>query len=151
MVKITMTLDHIWNILRSTWPVLGPFVGIWIGVYLSTRTQKRQWIRDNKRIEYRELLTAIADAGGKLVVHYGMEPFVADPSAQFAIGETARMSVDVIYNRLFIAKEIEELHIQPRWEDAISNLRKNRDLNWFGQSMDRIMEDIRKKALQEFS
>lgn len=137
--------------VRDAWAILGPLVGVLIGGYITTRTQRKQWIRDNKRTEYRELLTTIADAGGKFVVFYGTYPIVANPSEQFAIGETARTSVDVIYNRLFIAKEIEELEIQRRWENAISALRKNHDVNWFGKSLDGIMADIRGKALREFS
>lgn len=146
-----MNLDHVWEIVRSAWSVLGPFVGIFIGVHLTTRTQKRQWIRDHKRTEYRELLTTIADAGGTFIVCYGVDPVVLTPSQQFEMGETARTSVDVIYNRLFIAKAVEELGIQRRWEEAILLVRANHDINVFGKSLDSIMEDIRKKALEEFS
>jgi hypothetical protein len=137
--------------VRDAWAVLGPLVGVLIGGYITTRTQKKQWVRDNKRTEYRELLTTIADAGGKFVVFYGMVPVVATPSEQFSIGETARTSVDVIYNRLFVAKEIEELGIQRRWENAISELKKSHNVDAFGRSMDSMMEDIRRKALKEFS
>lgn len=80
-----------------------------------------------------------------------MIPVVATPSEHFSIGETARTSVDVIYNRLFVAKEIEELGIQRRWENAISDLKKNHNVDAFGRSMDSMTEDIRKKALKEFS
>jgi len=146
-----MTLDHLWNILRSVWPVLGPFAGIWIGVYLSTRTQKRQWIRDNKRLEYRELLTALADAMGKLVLYYRRKPFVSIPGAESDISETITATVGVIYNRLFIAKEVVELNLLHRWQETVTLLTDKHDPIFFGKSMDRIMEDIRKRALKEFS
>jgi hypothetical protein len=137
--------------IRGAWAVIGPLVGVIIGGYLSTRNQKRHWIPDNKRTEYRELLTTIADAGGKFVVFYGIAPVVASPEEQFAIGETARTSVDVIYNRLFIAKEIEELCVQKRWENAISALQKSHNVDAFGKSLDGIMEDIRRAALKALS
>jgi hypothetical protein len=146
-----MNLQIFLSYVRGAWAVVGPLVGVVIGGYITTQTQKRHWILDNKRAEYRELLTTIADAGGKFVVHYGVEPFVASAATQFAIGETARTSVDVIYNRLFIAREVQELGIQRRWEDAIALLQKNRNVNWFGKSLDSIMENIRKKALKELS
>jgi hypothetical protein len=146
-----MNLDHVWDIARSAWAVLGPFIGISIGAYLTTRTQKHQWIRDNRRTEYRELLTTIADVGSKFIALYGMNPVVMNPSEQFSIGEAARTSVGVIYNRLFIAVEIEELGIQRRWESSISALRKSHDIEAFAKSMDSIMEDIKRKAVKEFS
>jgi len=45
------------------------------------------------------------------------------------IGETARQSVDVIYNRLFIADEVKRLDVLKRWEDAIDKLRKSRNVD----------------------
>ena len=126
-------------------------MGIWIGVYLSTRTQKRQWIRDNKRLEYRELLTAIADAAGKLVLYYGRNPVVLSAAEQMDMWEIKRTTLGVIYNRLFVAKEIKELRIQERLQYAITALTNKRDAIWSGTSMDSIMEDIRTKALKEFS
>jgi hypothetical protein len=146
-----MNIGHVWSVIRNAWPVLGPLVGIWIGAYLTTRNQKRQWILDHKRAEYRELLTAIGDVGSKLVLYYGTNPFVANSDEQLAIWEATRTTVDVIYNRLFIAQQIEKLLIQSRWENAVSLVRKNRDVRLFGHIMDGIMNDIRNTAIKEFS
>jgi hypothetical protein len=151
MERVTMKLDHIWNIIRSAWPVLGPFVGICIGAYLTTRTQRKQWVRDNKRTEYRELLTAIGDAAGKMILYYGRNPVVLTSSEQLDMWETVRATLSVIYNRLFIANEVVGLGIQHRWENAVTALRDRHDVTCFVTSMDSIMEDIRKRALKEFS
>jgi len=113
----------------SVWAIVGPLVGILLGSWLTTRNQRRQWLLDNKRSEYRELLTTIADAGSKLLVFWGRNPVVASGEEQFMIGETARQSVDVIYNRLFIADEVKRLDVLKRWEDAIDKLRKSRNVD----------------------
>jgi len=65
------------------------------------------------------------------------------------IGETARQSVDVIYNRLFIADEVKKLNVLKRWEDTIDLLRRSRNIDTFGKSMDQIMDDIRCAALKD--
>jgi hypothetical protein len=139
------------QIYLNIWAVIGPPAGIVLGSWLATRNQRKHWLLDNKRAEYRELLTTIAEAGGKFVVFYGMEPIVATGEQQFMIGETARTSVDVIYNRLFIAHEVEKLHIQKRWETAISALQGTRDVNAFGKSLDGIMDDLRRAALNDLA
>jgi hypothetical protein len=139
------------QIFLNVWAVIGPPAGILLGSWLATRNQRGHWLRDNKRAEYRELLTTIAEAGGKFVVFYGMEPLVATAEEQFAIGETARTSVDVIYNRLFIADEVEKLNIQSRWEGAISALQKSNNVNAFGKSLDEITGDIRRTALRDLN
>jgi hypothetical protein len=134
----------------NIWAIVGPIVGILLGSWLTTRNQSRHWLLDNKRSEYRELLTTIADAGSKLLVFWGRNPVVASGEEQFMIGETARQSVDVIYNRLFISDEVKKLDVLKRWETAIDELRKSRNVDVFGKSMDQIMDDIRSAALADF-
>ena len=139
------------DLIRRAWPALGPLIGICIGAYLTTRTQKRQWVRDNKRVEYRELLTAIGDATSKLLVLAGREPVVLGPGEQSERFEVVRLTLGIIYNRLFIAKEIKELNIQHRWQEGVDALKIRHDVAFFATSMDGIMDDIRKRALEEFS
>jgi hypothetical protein len=52
----TTTVLHVWA-------VLGPFVGAWYGSTLARHSQKNHWINDNQKEEYRELLSALFDAG----------------------------------------------------------------------------------------
>ena len=133
----------------NVWAIAGPFVGILLGSWLTTRNQRRHWLLDNKRSEYRELLTTIADSGSKLLVFWGRNPVVASGEEQFTIGETARQSVDVIYNRLFIADEVKKLDVLKRWEATIDGLRKSHNVDAFGKLMDQIMDDIRRAALTD--
>jgi hypothetical protein len=48
---------------------------------------------------------------GKLLVLWGRNSVVASGEEQFMIGETARQSVDVIYDRLFISDEVRKLDV----------------------------------------
>jgi len=143
-----------WIVVRSTvssvWAAVGPLIGVLVGGWLTSRNQRRHWLADNKKQEYRELLTSIAGAGSKLLVFYGRDPIVASGEELFRVGETARESVDVIYNRLFIVDEIRKLNVLKRWEDGFSALRDDRDVNAFGKAMDSLMDDIRNAALKEF-
>jgi hypothetical protein len=95
------------------------------------------------------LLTTIADTGSNLIVHYGANPVVVSGQEEFRIGEIARRSVNVIYNRLLIAKAVADLGIMKRWEDSISALHKNHDASNFSKLMDGIMHDVRRAAIRE--
>ena len=139
------------QIFLNIWAVCGPLFGILLGSWLATKTQRKHWILDNKRDEYRQLLTTIADAGSSLVVHYGAYPIVVSGQEEFRVGEIARKSVDVMYNRLFIAKAVADLGIMKRWEDAVSALQKTHDVNNFAKLMDGIMHEVRKAAIEDFS
>lgn len=147
-------IQHInWAMVREyasfSWNAVGPLAGVLVGAFIANRNQRKNWLLDNKRSEYRKLLTTISDAGSKFIVFYGAEPVVASGKQQFAIGETARKSVDVIYNRLFIADRVIKLNIEKRWEAAISALRKTHDINAFGKTLDTIMHEIRTAALED--
>lgn len=135
----------------KAWSALGPLVGLCIGAYLAKRWQRNQWIADSKRAEYRKLLTTTADAGSRILIHYGLRRTVVSGKQEFMIEETVRRSVDVIYNRLFIAQEVRELNVLKRWEEGISALRRTHDVGAFGKCMDAIMEDIRKIALRDLA
>ena len=130
--------------------ILGPFVGILIGSWLTMKVQRKLWILDNKRAEYRKLLTTLTDAGSKLIVFYGAMPGVVTAKEQIAIGETARKSANLIYNRLFIADVIVKLNIALRWQDGISALRKDHDGIAFAKLLDGIMNDLRSEAIKDF-
>jgi hypothetical protein len=56
---------------------------------------------------------------GKLLVLWGRNSVVASGEEQLMIGETARQSVDVIYNKLFISDEVKQLDVLNRWETTM--------------------------------
>src|SRR5713226_4251307 len=49
--------DEPLKVVMTIWAAVGPLLGVALGSYLSTRTQRRHWVMDNKKQEYRELLT----------------------------------------------------------------------------------------------
>jgi hypothetical protein len=136
---------------KNIWAVGGPLVGVMIGAYIGSRNQKKQWLRENRKAEYRELLSALADAGSSFLVHYSIFSTEATAEQKFRTGETSRKAVDVIYNRLFVAREIQELDILKRWDKAMSALQRSHDMDAFAKGIDAIMTDIRATALKEFS
>jgi hypothetical protein len=75
IVRLNVVKEPVW--LPSIWTFAAALVGIAFGSWLTVKNQRKQWLLDNKRAEYRKLLTTIADAGSRLVVHYGMN-LVAD-------------------------------------------------------------------------
>src|SRR6266404_6383389 len=48
------------SVFRSVWLAVGPLVGVLVGAYIANRNQRKHWIADNKRAEYRKLLSTLA-------------------------------------------------------------------------------------------
>jgi|ERR1700733_1051519 len=47
------------TVFLTMWGVIGPIVGLLTGHYLSTSAQRKRWIADNQKDEYRKLLAAL--------------------------------------------------------------------------------------------
>jgi hypothetical protein len=52
------TWKMIGDYASKSWAAVGPLIGVLVGAYLTGR-QKRDWLADNKKEEYRELLSAM--------------------------------------------------------------------------------------------
>jgi hypothetical protein len=55
----TAKLSHGWTLALVLWGVIAPLVGILVGHYLSRSWQRKQWIQDRRKEEWRELLTIL--------------------------------------------------------------------------------------------
>jgi hypothetical protein len=79
-----MIQASIWGTISTevgrAWKYAGPLVGVLIGGWITSRNQRKQWLRDTRKQEYRELL-------GALAIGYHAEvdlhtPMVARPGAR---------------------------------------------------------------------
>ncbi len=144
-----------WELIKTIaayfWPVVTLLIGVFAGGYIANRNQRKHWFLDNKRGEYRTLLTTLTDCGSKLILYHGNNIVAMSPRDQRAIHKAAVSAANVIYNRLFIAKEVKGLNIGPRWQKAASILQNTHNGVAFTKEFDAIMEDIRTAALKDFS
>jgi hypothetical protein len=147
--------DTHWDLLKKAvaelWPLVTLLIGIFVGGYISNRNQRKYWKLDNKRAEYRKLLTTLAECATRFATIYGIGPTALSPKEQRSIARAAERSGNVIYNRLFIADEMKRLNVMNRWRQTVDALRKDRNLNAFTEGLDGVMEDIRTAALKDFS
>ena len=55
-----VSLFPLWvTVFLTIWAALGPLLGIVVGHYLTRSWQRRQWIADNQKEEYRKLLAGL--------------------------------------------------------------------------------------------
>ena len=67
------------------------------------------------------------------------------------LAKAATKSANVIYNRLFVAREVQRLNVMVRWQNTVDALRNGRDVQGFTNGLDSLMNDIRQAALKDFS
>jgi len=61
------TLKAIGDGLKTAWASVGPLVGVLIGAMLTRAWDRRKWINENRKQEYRELLTTLTSACTALI------------------------------------------------------------------------------------
>lgn len=115
----------------AIWGIIGSLIGVVVGVWLTARWQRRQWIEDSKKAEYREVLDALNNFRWK-VTHYQAfyreSPF-ADAKAegqkfqrQEAIMEALSSAISALGDRFFIRKAVLDSGIVQEVQDFYHSL-----------------------------
>jgi len=106
-------------------PVVSGFVGILLGSFLTRRARRREWIAENQKNEYKELLAAITDV--HLIV---IKTFTANAplnDLEQAISKLTR----VVNSCLFITSFLEETKVPDDFRLGVQQLYATRDLHRF--------------------
>jgi hypothetical protein len=114
-----------WPFLLPPLQVLSTICGL-LGIsglltfYLTRSWQRKQWLRDNKMAEYRELLSALSKSA-HYILHTAPHYVFADMTMQ--TGDEGRQSAEadiearrVIADRILIADRIRSENILERWQ-----------------------------------
>jgi hypothetical protein len=138
----------VWStIILGIWAALGPLVGVRYGHVLSKRLQKEHWTTDNKKQEFREVLSAITEAFST-IVRYGSAGIATGPEEQRARDRAESTSFAILRDRLFIARELEELRAIHRWAEATRDFDNQHDITQFTQRFAKLTSDIKEAALR---
>jgi hypothetical protein len=133
--------DSLWN----AWAVIGPLVGIFIGAHVTQRGQRNQWMADNKKSEYRELLTTLTKTFTG-IVQLRAPGVGLGPHEQRTISDFEAQSLVVIRDRIFIAKEVESMNLIARWNQALRDYDNTLDAGAFDKVFRLITADLQKTA-----
>src|SRR5438067_2224291 len=95
------------------WAAIGPLIGVLVGAWLTARWQRKRWIQDNKKAEYREVLDTLQKYRWHLLNHLAVVggPLVAEDArtheerrAAFADAEVSVSNC--LADRLFIRESL---------------------------------------------
>jgi hypothetical protein len=147
-----MTDAH-WNLLKQIWGDLWPLVtlliGVWVGAYVSNRNQRKQWLVDNKKVEYRELLTTVNESFMAILAHAKNPSFMLDEARDRELAMARTKPARTIADRILIADEINKMKLMERWTNAVTNFMDTGDLFAFTHEVNKLSEDIRETALKD--
>lgn len=113
----------------AIWAAVGPMVGIGLGYLLTSRQQRKQWLQDKRREEYRELLSALTTSYMTLMhISEQVENGQKIQAEISLIGEKAKIEAyRVLRDRIIIAEEIMSAETLVEWDTAVTNYLKTLD------------------------
>jgi NhaP-type Na+/H+ or K+/H+ antiporter len=130
------------RILQNVWSVIGPLVGVVLGAAIGWFLQRAQWVKNNEKQEYRELLTAL------LTAYNAAQLLHSDGAAHWAPA-VIQGYTDAIYaagvvleDRIFIRDELDNLNVKGRWETAMGHLRSTHNHERFQDDFEKLKHDI---------
>jgi hypothetical protein len=149
-LEVIETMDFfMWStIVLGIWSALGPLVGILIGHSITKAWQKEQWIAENKKQEYRELLSILSKAF-TLLVHYHLNETEQSSEDEARVAEAEADALRTMHDRIFIVKEIQEENVLPRWINAVREFKKTSDSEVFAHCFGEISNEIVTSAVAD--
>jgi hypothetical protein len=128
----------------------GVVVGVFLNHFSMRFAVRGQWFADNRKLECRELLTALSSASIALAFWYNdlEQKMLATPqgSAYGTIvtdfAQADRILKLTIGDRLFIAKEVRRTQIKKRWDAVVSDQSKKTDFAKQTREIELIANDI---------
>jgi hypothetical protein len=128
--------------------VVGPFVGIALGVYLTMLAQKRHWVLDSRKEEYRELMGTLTQTFYVVVDYHST--IGHDPDEQRAVRAARLKALAAIGGCLSIHDEVKRIDVLNRWRKAVHRLDKDHDTTAFATNVGEMINDIVNSAKQLF-
>jgi hypothetical protein len=133
---------------NKAWIALGPLVGVIVGAYLAGRDRRLTWLADNKKEEYRELISAFTKGLSTYIQQYAVQTIRSGEDERILRGVLANI-LEVTRSRLFIAKEINLNTLARRWNDLARTFEKDKDSNAFSAGVRGLLDELRDAALED--
>jgi len=111
---------------KDFWGYIGPLIGLILGSFLTTSSQRRQWLLDRRKDEFRELISAMTHATIELQ-HYiaAKQSGFEQPWHQWL--DAHKSALRVVADRIYIASDLKKLNIPTRYLAAVEKLRESND------------------------
>lgn len=133
-------MAHVFQMLTAIpaplWGLVGVVIGAVMSPFLTARWQRRQWILDNKKSEYREVLDLLNTYRLQLVKHVAR--YISSGTAAASLDENDRINErrqldemqisisNALADRLFVRKALSECDISEQFDKFVQEVWEGR-------------------------
>lgn len=142
-----MDWQHSEKLIGAVWTAIGPLIGVLVGAVLTRSWDRRKWINDCRKQEFRELIDAISDAATALMARrIHLETHTITQEMMDEGTAKNNQALRIMKSRLFISRDMVELDLFERWGQGIKGLAHGGELTTFDEIVDKILADIVRAA-----
>ena len=120
--ETTMTPDHTFTLVVSSVGIIGALGGIVIGHFLTRSSQHKEWLRDNRKQEFKELVSGMSQY---IVEHMS---YVASkdsrlPQSEQAYVDSMKATSVMLCDRIYIHDDLDKRDIPKRFLQIMEHFR----------------------------
>jgi hypothetical protein len=135
-----MTRELFESYVGSTWQAIGPvvvvLVGVLVGSLLARRSERKRWLADNKKEEYRELLKELGLVYRKLI---DLDGPLAESDEAWSLCYQAE---GAFLSCIFIDSELSEQAAQKEWDSALTEFMNTEDHGEFEDRYKKLRKEL---------
>jgi t-SNARE complex subunit (syntaxin) len=116
--------DHTFTLIVSAVGIGGALSGIVVGHFLTLSSQHRQWVRDNRKQEFKEVVSAMSQY---IIEHMS---YVASqgsdlPQSKQAYVDSMKAAGVILTDRIYIHHDLDERDIPKRFLEIMEHFRES--------------------------
>jgi hypothetical protein len=139
-------------VLVRAWSGIGPLIGALIGSWLTRSWQRKQWLLESRKAEYRELMSVLSESANCILNN--SQRLAVQGMGTIKSGEQERQSDEaatrghrIIEDRIFMADTVAREKIDERWVVLL----KEKDIRKFWEAWDELHRLLLKMAREDLN
>jgi hypothetical protein len=132
---------NVWEWIKTLLPLIGAVGVVFLGAWLTRSRERKHWLNDCRKEEYRELINTLTLATMEIIRQHDPSYPKIDylrPEKMWDAQDFYMKSLAVIRDRIFISDEIRDMKVYDRWTNAMQALAKSGDHRQFEEIADDI-------------
>lgn len=130
---------------KEIWGYIGPLVGLYAGSLLTKSAQRKQWLLDRRKEEYRELLSAMTHATIELQTFLASKGSGNEQPIALWL-DAYKAAARIVADRIYIAEDLEKADIAIRYLNAAEKLRQSGDAEDGCDEVALVLDEVLKLA-----
>ena len=130
-----------WDWIKILVPTVGALVIVFFGAWLTRSRERKHWLNDCRKEEYRELINILTRATMEIIRQNDPSYPKLDymrPEKMWDAQDFYMKSLEVIRDRIFISDELRDMKVYDRWTNAMQALATSHDHRQFEEVADDI-------------